>query len=115
MRGSGSKGCVPDEKQRVHAHQQPIQKAAAAPPQQVQPAGTGQQQKRHRQPDSLLHRAKQVAVHGVKVRAHRCQPDGSQQAEHDHAAKEQHLGQDTIKNGVRSAQPFEHKYNPPYQ
>ena len=38
-----------------------------------------------------------------------CQPDGSQQAEHNHAAKEQHLRQDTIKNGVRSAQPFEHK------
>ena len=114
-KGQRPKGRVPDEEQRVHPHQQPVQKAAAAPAQQIQPAGAGQQQKCHRQPDSFLHRAKQIAVHGVKVRACRCQHDGSQQAEHDHAAKEQHLGQDTIKNGVRGAQPFEHKYSPPYQ
>ena len=115
VKGQRPNGRIPDEEQRVHAHQHSVQKAAAAPVQQLKSAGAGQQQKRHRQPHSLLHRTQQIAIHGVKIRACRCQPDGSQQAEQDHAAKEQHLRQDTIKNGVRSAQPFEHKYSPPYQ
>ena len=83
---------VTDEHQRIHSHQQPIEKAAAPAAEQVHLTGAAQNDQRHHHAHRLLHSAEEVGVHPFQIhpKEHQCKHNeiGCQQQ----AAQKQHLG-----------------------
>ena len=104
-----TKGVVADEYQRVHAHQQAIEKAAAAAAQQPGAICPHQKQHRYQCTHQLLQGAVEVCIQCRKICPEQHQHNGKDQVGDKQACQKDHFGQNTEYDRVRSAQSFEHE------
>ena len=105
---------VADQHQRVHSHQQAVEKAAAPPEQNPCPACLFQHQHHYRRARKLLQGAVEVGVHRGEVRPGEQQNDRKDEIRHEQSAQKQNFRQNAEQNGMRRAQTFEHGTPPVY-
>ena len=87
------KGIVANEHQRVHAHQQAIEKAAAAAAQQPSTVCPYQKQHCHHGPHQLLQSAVEVCINGRKIRPKKNQCNGKDKICYEQACQKDHFCQ----------------------
>ena len=109
VKGQRPNGRIPDEEQRVHTHQQAIEKAAAAAAQQPGTVCPYQKQHRHQCAHQLLQGAVEVCIQCRKICPEQHQHNGKDQVGDKQACQKDHFGQNTEYERVRSAQSFEHE------
>ena len=100
---------IADEAQRVHPHQQAIEKAAAPAAHKAQPAGLFQDQHRHPNAEQLLQNRQEIIVQPGDVHSQKSQRIQQRQRPHHDEGEKKHFGQQAVPQWVRRAQALEHK------
>ena len=100
---------IADKAQRVHSHQQAVEKAAAPAAHKAQLARFFQGQHRHRHAEQLLQHRDEIIVQPGDVHPQKGQRIQQRQRPHHDEGEKKHFGQQAVPKRVRRAQALEHK------